>query len=110
MASEGVWRTIAGRRVFIKEGQSLSSAMRESGKFKGSKGESEKDATKRKIRMYEVAVEGAPEKDLKEQYKLSLDGVSKMEYEGQITKDEYEKAVKNINKSYIKKRNEYNKE
>ena len=30
---EGVWRTIGGRRVFIKKGQSLSDAMRESGKF-----------------------------------------------------------------------------
>lgn len=29
----GVWRTISGRRVFIKDGQSLSSAMKDSGKF-----------------------------------------------------------------------------
>lgn len=36
MSSEnGVWRTISGRRVFIREGQSLSDAMRESGKFSG---------------------------------------------------------------------------
>lgn len=32
--SEGVWRTIGGRRVFIRTGQSLSEAMRDSGKFK----------------------------------------------------------------------------
>lgn len=30
----GVWRTIAGRKVFIKDGQSLTDAMRESKKFK----------------------------------------------------------------------------
>ena len=30
---DGVWRTIGGRRVFIKKGQSLSDAMKESGKF-----------------------------------------------------------------------------
>jgi hypothetical protein len=30
---DGVWRTISGRRVFIKTGQSLTEAMRESGKF-----------------------------------------------------------------------------
>ena len=30
---EGVWRTIGGRKVFIKTGQSLSDAMKESGKF-----------------------------------------------------------------------------
>lgn len=29
----GVWRTIGGRRVFIKDGQDLASAMKESGKF-----------------------------------------------------------------------------
>lgn len=32
--ADGVWRTIGGRRVFIKKGQSLSEAMIESGKFK----------------------------------------------------------------------------
>lgn len=29
----GVWRTVGGRRIFIKKGQSLSSAMKESRKF-----------------------------------------------------------------------------
>lgn len=29
----GVWRTVGGRRIFIKDGQDLSLAMRESGKF-----------------------------------------------------------------------------
>lgn len=32
---DGVWRTIGGRRVFIKNGQDLASAMKESGKFGG---------------------------------------------------------------------------
>lgn len=31
----GVWRTVGGRRIFIKDGQSLSDAMKESGKFGG---------------------------------------------------------------------------
>lgn len=30
----GVWRTVGGRRIFIKEGSNLLSAMKESGKFK----------------------------------------------------------------------------
>lgn len=34
---EGVWRTIGGRRVFIKNGQNLADAMKESGKFKTTK-------------------------------------------------------------------------
>ena len=29
----GVWRTVGGRRIFIKDGQDLESAMKESGKF-----------------------------------------------------------------------------
>lgn len=34
---DGVWRTIGGRRVFIKNGQNLADAMKESGKFKTTK-------------------------------------------------------------------------
>ena len=30
----GVWRTVGGRRIFIRDGQSLSDAMKKSGKFK----------------------------------------------------------------------------
>lgn len=35
--NEGVWRTIGGRRVFIKDGQDLATAMKESGKFPNKK-------------------------------------------------------------------------
>lgn len=34
--TDGVWRTIGGRRIFIKNGKDLSTAMKESGKFKKS--------------------------------------------------------------------------
>lgn len=30
----GVWRTVGGRRIFIKDGEDLSTAMKNSGKFK----------------------------------------------------------------------------
>lgn len=33
MLEGGVWRTVAGRRIFIKNGQSLTDAMKNSGKF-----------------------------------------------------------------------------
>ena len=39
---DGVWRTIGGRRVFIKDGQSLASAMKESGKFSNKQTENKK--------------------------------------------------------------------
>lgn len=38
---DGVWRTIGGRRVFIRKGQSMADAMKNSGKFKTKAKESE---------------------------------------------------------------------
>lgn len=38
---DGVWRTIGGRRVFIRKGQSMADAMKSSGKFKIKAKESE---------------------------------------------------------------------
>jgi len=34
MQEKGIWRTVSGRRLFIKEGESLENAMKRSGKFK----------------------------------------------------------------------------
>ena len=31
---DGVWRTVSGRRIFISNGESLTDAMKKSGKFK----------------------------------------------------------------------------
>lgn len=45
----GVWRTIGGRRVFIKDGQDLASAMKESGKFKGKVKKTVTDTYKEKV-------------------------------------------------------------
>ena len=42
----GVFRTVGGRRIFIKEGQDLASAMKESGKF--SRKENKNNETKAK--------------------------------------------------------------
>lgn len=38
----GVWRTVGGRKIFIKDGEDLSTAMKKSGKFKSAKKESKK--------------------------------------------------------------------
>lgn len=43
MKENGVWRTVGGRRIFIKEGQDLASAMKESGKFSTKQIENQKD-------------------------------------------------------------------
>lgn len=34
---DGIWRTVGGRRIFIRDGESLSSAMKKSKKFKSNK-------------------------------------------------------------------------
>lgn len=60
MADEGgVWRTIGGRRVFIKDGQSLTDAMRESGKFGSSKKKLTTTAKKNKPSMLKQALNTA---------------------------------------------------
>lgn len=43
MEENGVWRTVGGRRIFIKDGQDLASAMKESGKFSKKQIEDKKD-------------------------------------------------------------------
>lgn len=43
---EGVWRTVGGRRIFIRDGESLSSAMKKSGKFKNIKKKKREDEIK----------------------------------------------------------------
>ena len=62
---DGVWRTIGGRRIFIRDGESLSSAMKKSGKFKSTKKKlSEKDEDDIRKSMQKVAEQY--EKDKKE--------------------------------------------
>lgn len=57
---DGVWRTIGGRKVFIRKGQNLADAMIESGKFKGQKN---KPGMRESFREQK-------EKDLKEEEEL----------------------------------------
>ena len=75
----GVWRTIGGRRVFIKDGKDLASAMKESGKFKLSK--KQIDAGNK---LNEKAENG-----VKEDIKAFLNG--KEDYEG--TREEFIKDL-----------------
>ena len=47
MFENGVWRTVGGRRIFIKEGSDLKTAMKESGKFDKNKIESKIEGIKK---------------------------------------------------------------
>ena len=46
----GVWRTIGGRRIFIKDGEDLATAMKKSGKFKNTKKEEQKTNNEEEIK------------------------------------------------------------
>lgn len=50
---DGVWRTIGGRRVFIKHGQDLATAMRESGKFGNKKQEEQPQQQEKEFELSE---------------------------------------------------------
>ncbi len=94
MASEtgGVWRTVGGRRIFIKDGQDLASAMKESGKFKPSK--KQKDEGKR---LNEKAKKSAKE-DIEEYLKGNNENW-----------DNDEEFVKELSDEYALDRNEVQK-
>lgn len=52
----GVWRTVGGRRIFIKDGENLETAMKKSGKFGNKKQESKEE--KNKDDLYKNVVQG----------------------------------------------------
>lgn len=54
MFEDGVWRTVGGRRIFIKNGESLSDAMKKSGKFDNKKAEAENDLYKNVVQGKEI--------------------------------------------------------
>lgn len=66
--AEGVWRTIGGRRVFIRKSQSLVDAMVESGKFK--------DLKKRKEEFDKKQDKKDSDKEYEEYKKMRLDDPS----------------------------------
>ena len=81
MFEDGVWRTIGGRRVFIKTGQSVSDAMHESGKF---------PTAKQKDKRYKNVVQG---KDLSNDDDFDVNSIIKKQgFDGKpiLVKDEKE--------------------
>lgn len=132
MANEkGVWRTIGGRRVFIKEGQDLASAMKESGKFKTSKKtEDKKDHTfnmsnedkekyekvgkkiddlTKEIEDKDKVLEDFKNSDgSKENFEKALNKISEIEYNNEINPDEYKDYISKIQKEYVEKNKKTN--
>lgn len=123
MEEKGVWRTVGGRRIFIKEGQDLASAMKESGKFPNKQGKEEtlkkelQDIQDDTIKEYEdevFDVFNLEQYSAEEIRKSKLfdsgieENISKVAFEKnyEITTQEMKQIKDNIYKEYDKRRNE----
>ncbi len=100
----GVWRTVGGRRIFIKDGQELATAMKESGKFPNKQIKDktdyndlneELDETDKKVLDYYVMDAGAYDVN----YVLRNEDASKTENDKKAIKD----LDNAINKSSLNK-------
>lgn len=82
---DGVWRTVGGRRIFIKEGQSLSEAMRNSGKFNSK--ETIKEGINKTLNSMSV-------QELEKAKNNAKDETTKKIYENEINKRNNENSTK----------------
>ena len=89
MAENGVWRTVGGRRIFIKDGQSLSDAMKKSGKFnlKKTPKVSNADAVNYMQDQFKAFDQG----------KISSADLEKAKKDSGLSKEEIEKARNYVN-------------
>lgn len=109
----GVWRTVGGRRIFIKDGQSLSDAMKESGKFeKDTKANDWTDENQKRFvelldKMSERTEEEEKEfKQLKEKKTKYLEHLKEQKEE--VEKNKLNKLNDNINKIIEEDNDKYN--
>ena len=72
--SDGIWRTVGGRRIFIRNDQTLADAMKESGKFKKGQVESEIElARMKKYKKEDEERNAKAKKELTEEAKELMD-------------------------------------
>ena len=112
--NEGVWRTIGGRRVFIRTGQRLSDAMRESGKFKTKSGKVKKEDSSKEIKkdnvdkeeyeLFKKAMENPDSIDPMTENSIDWEALEK-KYKGRYEKEnkkDYHKIEKQLLDDYTK--------
>lgn len=93
--TDGVWRTVRGRRIFIRKGEDLASAMKRSGKFDNLKREDVQKAKK------QLKVDEAKEKWNKEYDTKNYSNPKyKDEKEREKLRQRQDKANKNLEKAY----------
>lgn len=95
---DGVWRTVGGRRIFIRNGESLTDAMRKSGKFKMEK-------SKRDIKFGDKKIRNDKE------FETTRDAMNAIAKQLNETKDPKQKAtLERVLKNYTKNLREYQQE
>ena len=80
----GVWRTVGGRRIFIKDGEDLATAMKNSGKFGKNEIKNKKDDKKAKKKLTDEEKEEEIKKLQEEFEKTSLFDQKKAELRDKI--------------------------
>ena len=119
MEENGVWRTVGGRRIFIKEGQDLASAMKESGKF-GNVQKNNKDKIVEEDLYKQIFEDEAIKYEFEmysaEQIRKSNvfdrnidDAINKVAFDNdyEITIDKVKEIKDSFYKEYDKRRNQY---
>lgn len=111
----GVWRTVGGRRIFIKDGEDLATAMKNSGKFKKNEIKNEKDDKKAKTKLTDEEKEEEIRKLQEEFEKTSLfdpkkaelrDKINMLEEDFEGTLEEYRAKKEADKQARIKSREE----
>ncbi len=101
----GVWRTIGGRRVFIKDGEDLATAMKKSGKFNQNKNNSDlknSNASQKEEKIKEL------EKKKEEAQGIFAKGAIQEEID--MLKDDFKGTPEEYRKFREEKRNELSKQ
>lgn len=119
--TDGVWRTVCGRRVFIKTGQSLSDALRESGKYNTKQIKNAKKidglfAKKKELEQKHAELEIKEDlatpieknnnKEEKKEFnpndyaKISVEEFNELAHQQQITKEQHD-ILYDVNSGYI---------
>ena len=111
----GVFRTVGGRRIFIKDGEDLATAMKNSGKFKKNEIKNEKDDKKAKTKLTDEEKEEKIKKLQEELEKTSLfdpkkaelrDKINMLEEDFEGTLEEYRAKKETDKQARIKSREE----
>ena len=95
----GVWRTVGGRRIFIKDGEDLASAMKRSGKFNSTKGLTQEGKKKLKELEKDKKFNEEVSKFLEE----NLEKTSKIIDDESLSKMTWEEVIQKNTEYYIEK-------